>query len=697
MDYNDNYQYSNNNKSFDLKKVIIVICFLVILIIGFIIYNNYQNSYNYLESKLESEALKYVRENNLESNTSFYLDVNKLNIKLKDNCYSISGVLVENNEYKPYLICDDYETKLNNTENKYIKLNGRELLFLNKGDEYAEPYYETIVPVDVNINSNVGVLEGIYNVNYVIKKDNSIVDSITRKVIVLDNNEINNFEPNITLNGDEIEYIEFNTNYVDKGVKAFDSLDGVIDNIKINGQVNTSLEGEYKLTYTVINSRGFAKSVTRKVIVLSGEKKEFVIDYMASPTSLTNDKVKITLAIYSDDYSYTLLPNGETTEEKVIRFEVKENGIYGFEVYDIHGNKNIKEIEINNIDNIPPVGTCEAILNFSMTEVTVDATDDIGISGYSYILDDKKSEYITFNSYKLDKPANKVSVNIKDNVGNESTILCQITDRKNSTNPAGITKIISSKPKLTIPIDQALAKRGYTINDLNQCISKRVEEAGPGTRYGVVAAAYGLLDCMLNMTGTVLSYDHTGGKVHIDPDTNYCSFNSDICGKIGINTKWGKSGGTCPNGGCHYGLNCATFVRWSLCNGGMNLCIGGTAGASSMVNVKYFKEADGVIVNGNSVKYYSGNNLTNHSAYELVRMVKPGDLGFRERNNDIDGSSQHAFVIVGKDETGIYTANNGSYIEKITYSSMLKGEYYYRILFLDNYYANENNRNNLYK
>ena len=77
-------------------------------------------------------------------------------------------------------------------------------------------------------------------------------------------------------------------------------------------------------------------------------------------------------------------------------------------------------------------------------------------------------------------------------------------------------------------------------------------------------------------------------------------------------------------------------------------------------------------------------------------MVKPGDIAFTARHGDNDGSSQHTFVIIGKDETGIYTANNGNYINKITYSSMLNGESYYRLLFLDNYYANENNRNNLY-
>ena len=113
-------------------------------------------------------------------------------------------------------------------------------------------------------------------------------------------------------------------------------------------------------------------------------------------------------------------------------------------------------------------------------------------------------------------------------------------------------------------------------------------------------------------------------------------------------------------------------------------------------NKTYFKEADGVTIDGSTVKYYSGTDLTKYSSLELVRMLKPGDIAARSRHGDSDGSSQHTFVILGRDETGIYTANDGYYINKISYSSMINGEYSYRLLFLDKYYDNANNRNNLY-
>lgn len=425
MDNNFDYQYlEKKNKSINLKKIfLIIIVFLVILVIGFIVYNKYINSYNYLENRLEKEAQKYVEKNHLENNKSFYLEAKKLNVKLKDNCYSMSGVLVEKNEYKPYLMCSDYETELNNKKSEYIKLNGRELVFLNRGDEYVEAYYETIVPVEVDINSNVGTLEGVYNVNYIIKKDNTIINNVTRKVIVLDNREINNFEPTIILNGDEIEYLEFNTNYVDKGAKSFDSLDGSINNIMVTGKVNPILEGEYKLTYTVINSRGFAKSVNRKVIVLSGET-DISINYEKSTNNLTNSSIIISLAIYGDDYSYTILPNGEKTTEKNIKYEAIENSSYNFQIYANDEFYKDELIMIDNIDKEKPTGVCSGYYLDYKSYITVDAKDNNGISHYIVNGIKYNNKEIT-----LDGELKEVKVNIYDGVGNYSEISCQLEDK----------------------------------------------------------------------------------------------------------------------------------------------------------------------------------------------------------------------------------------------------------------------------
>ena len=275
----------------------------------------YRNSYKYIEDRLVEEAKVYVKTNKMENNQEFYIEAKKLNIALKDNCYSVSGVLVNGNNYQPYLMCSDYETKFDNKENEYIKLNGRNILFLNKGNEYKEAYYEKLSDVSVNIEGNIGLQEGVYNVNYMIENNNSFVEKITRKVIILDNKEIDDFYPKITLNGEKIEYLELNDNYVEKGANGFDSDDGIISDIKIIGEVNNKEVGEYDLSYVVINSNGYVSSIVRKVVVVNSE---ISINYIISPPLFTKDKVLIHFGVHCDNYDYTILPNNEISYEKNI-------------------------------------------------------------------------------------------------------------------------------------------------------------------------------------------------------------------------------------------------------------------------------------------------------------------------------------------------------------------------------------------
>lgn len=235
------------------------------------------------------------------------------------------------------------------------------------------------------------------------------------------------------------------------------------------------------------------------------------------------------------------------------------------------------------------------------------------------------------------------------------------------------------------PLEDALANNGYSISCLNSCISERVRTAGPGTRAGVVEAAFALIDCMYEMTGGyTLPYDHSGGKVG--------SGNPDINGKLGVNSKWGKLGGTCNTAVCRYGLNCANFVRWSFCNGGMDLCSRGSAGAFSMTSSTYYPGQTTIEFRGKSVSG-SDPSIGTMSAYELARMAEPGDTITSERP---DGSDDHAMVIVGKDDSAYYIAENGRKTRRISFSEITSGSHMYRLNLLDAYYAKESNKNSLY-
>lgn len=664
-------------------------------------------SYNALEEKVKEAATNYVRENNINIVGEQYIELTMLpEIEGTELCSEASGVLVKNEngslKVTPYLNCNGYVSEVIRNKSKYVELNGDTIMLLNKGEVFNDPLYTLKKDADVEIEGYVGSSVGLYTINYYVYVDNELKETLYRKVIVTNGDRTKTIsgiesvtEPTLTLYGDSEIVLSKGERYEEPGYKAVDYTDGKISRqVEINPKsINTNRAGIYVITYSVENSRGAVAIKTRTVNVVE-RKSNLNIELSTSNGEISNS-IRITVRVSGNNYAYMILPDGTKDISRESRYEVKRNGTYSFAIYDSFGNKYRKEITIDNIDDKAPTGSCKAVVTSSATSVTVNATDNKGIGGYSYIIDGKATEYISNNTYEASTSASSVRVKVKDISGNEITLVCAIEEKLND--PDGIKETVSGKPRLQIPIETALAKKGHTVEDFNKCIYDRVKKAGPGTRYGVVAAAYGLIDCNLILTGYVLSYDHTGGKVHRDSDgTDYCRFNSSICGKIGINTRWGQAGGTCRSDKCYYGLNCATFVRWSMCNGGMDLCDKGTAGAFSMTNKNFFPEADGVTINKNSVKYYSGTDLTNYDSATLIRMLKPGDIAARERNGEPNGSSQHTFVIIGRDETGIYTANDGYYINKISYSSMIDGEYYYRLLFLDKYYENKNNRNSFY-
>ena len=74
--------------------------------------------------------------------------------------------------------------------------------------------------------------------------------------------------PIITLNGQVIATVNLNSTYTDAGATATDEVDGdLTSSIVTTGAVNTSIEGNYIITYTVSDSAGNTATTTRQVIV----------------------------------------------------------------------------------------------------------------------------------------------------------------------------------------------------------------------------------------------------------------------------------------------------------------------------------------------------------------------------------------------------------------------------------------------
>lgn len=92
--------------------------------------------------------------------------------------------------------------------------------------------------------------------------------------------EVSKYAPVIVLNGNSLEYITLNDEYVEKGVVAKDYNNNEITDITIQYQknntevssVDTSVIGTYTVYYTAVsqyNGENYAQTVTRTVIITS--------------------------------------------------------------------------------------------------------------------------------------------------------------------------------------------------------------------------------------------------------------------------------------------------------------------------------------------------------------------------------------------------------------------------------------------
>ncbi len=266
----------------------------------------------------------------------------------------------------------------------------------------------------------------------------------------------------------------------------------------------------------------------------------------------------------------------------------------------------------------------------------------------------------------------------------------EITSASGSSGESNYNDVVGGTP-LNMSLKEALAKEGHTISDLNNCIGTRAENAGMGTREAVVEAGMGLLECTMNLTGGyTYPYDHRGGYIGE-------GLNPDIIGKMGVNSKWGEfadyATGCSGGGPCRLGLNCANYVRWSMCNGGMDLCSRGSTFATGMAGVNsnedYFPGAIRVRLSP-SFAVLSG-SLSGASRESVIGMIKPGDVLY----SDHGGSGNHVMLIVGTDSNSITIAENGRKTRNIAHSELVSGNMTYVVLLLDDYYANESNKNHL--
>ena len=404
----------DNNKLMLTIGIAILIVFILIIVFS----PKKQNTYLLIEEKMVEIANKYVYENNIQSGKESYFDVSKLNVTLPNNCSLLSGVIYNGTDYTPYLLCDDYESKIVDNEDNYYELNGHDVVFLLQGTEYIELGY---IGSNMNISGNVLDMEGVYNVYY-ISQDSHV---LTRKVVVIDNQDLLMYFPKMNITSDNPLVIEKEDSLPVPTV--VDTIDGDLSSkIVYYGEVDLSTPGEYRIIYNVRNSLGYEKSMVKNIVVVDDTNSydNVQITYSLSTENMTNQDVFANINVIGDGYEYTKLPNGEITNLSRFSYEISENGEYEFIAVSKSGIESKKRITIKNIDRTIPEGTCRAILYSNKTTVSVNVSSFNYIVGYNYYFNGKESGYNKYSNYTINENTNEVYVGVKDYIGNETIISC---------------------------------------------------------------------------------------------------------------------------------------------------------------------------------------------------------------------------------------------------------------------------------
>ena len=149
----------------------------------------------------------------------------------------------------------------------YLNLNGGNEINVYKGVEFVDPGYNASDNHGHNLNNAVvinGIVDentiGTYNIRYTLKNK-----TVTRIVNVIASQS--QFTK-IYLEGEKEMTIKLGEEYKEPGYYYNDIIVGDMRNkIKVNGKVDTSKAGKYRLTYTVVNSENVTITAERLVTV----------------------------------------------------------------------------------------------------------------------------------------------------------------------------------------------------------------------------------------------------------------------------------------------------------------------------------------------------------------------------------------------------------------------------------------------
>ena len=364
---------------------------------------------------------------------------------------------------------------------------GEDYMTLYKNDPYNEPGYYyycngkierdgiKVSKIDTSI---IGEQKIIYSKDGYVK---------TRTINIIKDDRFDEKKIIFKLKNDELVIINQNDNYIDDGVIALYDNENIISYVTTENNVDTSIPGNYIIKY-VLSYKGYEKTLEKQIRVLAINDLELT----TKVENKSNNISIISIEAVGTNFAYLVLPNGDRIASKNYNYSVSKNGVYTIYAYDKFGNFQKKDVEIKNIDTIPPVGTCKVSNTLTKSAINVSATDNSGIAKYSYYASNILLSENKYSKYEFNKRLEKdVYVLVYDTAGNKSKIVCNIELDK----------------KLNGYVQ--LSHMGYRVNGAKDNSKESYLAAAKAGYYGIEGD--------LQLRGNGLAMVHDRGK-------SYCSF-----------------------------------------------------------------------------------------------------------------------------------------------------------------------------
>jgi len=250
------------------------------------------------------------------------------------------------------------------------------------------PNVTTAVPIGKNIDTSIPNPTGIIVAYNVIDDDGNNAETVYRTIYVL---EVDTVKPDIILNGSSTMTIEqdiSNANlYIEPGASATDNRDDnaeITNLIVIDGSVNTSVAGDYVITYNVTDEAGNdAVEATRTITVKDTTTATITLNGI-NPVSVEKGTLYTELfAQVVDDVDGTVTLDVSHTTGSV---DTNTVGTYtiNYSFTDIGGNTATTNRTVNVIDTEAPIislrgdATVNHELNTTYTDSGASAADSTG-------------------------------------------------------------------------------------------------------------------------------------------------------------------------------------------------------------------------------------------------------------------------------------------------------------------------------